>query len=51
MRELYGSGEDGRVGPFNANMYLQYILKDGSWGDNIMLGLIASMWGSGLVFC
>ena len=45
VRELYGSGEEGGVGPFSVITYLHYMLEDGSWGDNIMLGLIASMWG------
>ena len=45
MRALYGSGEEGGVGPFSVNTYLHYMLEDGIWGDNIMLGLIASMWG------
>ena len=26
-------------------LYVQHMVKNGSWGDNIMLGLIASMWG------
>ena len=45
MRALYGSGEEGGVGPFSVNTYLHYMLEDGIWGDNIMLELIAIMWG------
>ena len=45
VRELYGSGEEGGVGPFSVNTYLHYMPEDSSWGDNIMLQLIASMWG------
>lgn len=45
VRELHISGEEGEVGPFSVNTYLQYMLKDRSWGDNIMLAMIASMWG------
>ena len=42
---MYGSGEEGGLGPFSVKLYLQHMVKNGSWGDNIMLGLIASMWG------
>ena len=45
VRHLYGSGEEGGLGPFSVKTYLHYMLEDGSWGDNIMLQLIASMWG------
>ena len=45
IKQLYGSGEEGGLGPFSVKSYLQHMVKNGSWGDNIMLGLIASMWG------
>ena len=45
VKDVYGSGEEGGVGPFSIKSYLEYMVKDGSWGDNIMLGLVASMWG------
>ena len=41
--ELYGSGEEGGVGPFSVKTYFQYMVKDGNWGDTIMIWLIASM--------
>ena len=45
VHELYGSGEEGGVGPFSIKSYFQYMVKDGTWRDHIMLWLIASMWG------
>lgn len=44
IRNTYGLGEGG-VGPFSIKSYLEYIVKDGVWGDSIMIYLIASMWG------
>ena len=34
IKELYGWG-DGEVGPFSISSYLDYTLKDKSWGDTI----------------
>ena len=45
VKEIYGSGEEGGVGPFSVRSYMEYMVEDGPWGDNIMLGLICSMWG------
>ena len=44
IKELYGGG-DGEVGPFSISSYLDYTLKDKSWGDTIFLSLVCSMWG------
>ena len=45
VKEIYGSGEDGGVGCFSVKTYMEYMVEDETWGDNIMLGLICSMWG------
>ena len=45
VKEIYGSGEDGGVGRFSVKTYMEYMVEDGTWGDNIMLGLICYMWG------
>ena len=44
MKELYGAGED-NLGPFSVKTYFEYMAQDDTWGDNIMLHLISSMWG------
>ena len=36
VRELYGSREEGGVGPFSVITYLHYMLEDGSWGETIL---------------
>ena len=33
------------MGPFSVKTYFEYMLEDDTWGDNIMLHLITSMWG------
>ena len=45
IKELYGGGGDGEVSPFRISSYLDYTLKDKSWGDTIFLSLVCSMWG------
>ena len=45
VKKVYWSGEEGGVGPFSIKTYLEYMVKDGSWQDNILIGLVASMWG------
>ena len=42
VRQIYGTGEGG-LGPYSARTYLEYIVKDKSWGDGITCVLIASM--------
>ena len=37
-------GEGERPGPFTIEEYIQYIIKDKSWGDVTCLMLLASMW-------
>ena len=37
IKQLYGSDEEGGLGPFSVKSYLQHMVKNGSWGDNIIL--------------
>lgn len=33
-------------GPFSILSYLEFLLKDGSWGDHLVLELLSRMWGA-----
>ena len=45
MKVIYVSGEDGGVGYLGVKNDMEYNVEGGTWGDNIMLGLISCMWG------
>ena len=40
IKQLYGSHEEGGLGPFSVKLYLQHIVKNGSWEDNIILFVV-----------
>ena len=38
IKQLYGSGEEGGLGPFSVKLYLQHMVKNGSWGGQYNVG-------------